>query len=119
MVARDHPFAERIVSLVPINGLDERLQDQALAQGEILEFKRRRTVFKAGARDPYTFYLLEGELELRAEGASPVRMQAGDENARHLSVNPHTQLQQVVPRCFLRHGVLGHQHVHHQQGRRL
>ncbi len=52
MIARDHPLADRILRLVPINGLDPRLQDQALAQGELMEFKRKKTVFEAGARDP-------------------------------------------------------------------
>ncbi len=74
MIAREHALARRILGLVPINSLDPRLQDQALAQGELLEFKRKKTVFEAGARDPYTFYLLDGELELQAQGASPVRM---------------------------------------------
>jgi CRP-like cAMP-binding protein len=93
VVSRDHPLAERIVDLVPINGLSEQLQDQALASGEVLDFRRRRTVFKAGARDPYTFYLLEGVLELRAAGASPMRMHAGDENARRA-------LAQLQPRRY-------------------
>ena len=93
MIARDHPLAERILSLVPINSLDARLQNQALAQGELLEFKRRKKVFQAGARDPHTFYLLDGELELQAQGASPMRMRAGDENARRA-------LAQLQPRRY-------------------
>ncbi len=93
MIAREHALARRILGLVPINSLDPRLQDQALAQGELLEFKRKKTVFEAGARDPYTFYLLDGELELQAQGASPVRMQAGDENARRA-------LAQLQPRRY-------------------
>ena len=81
MIAADHAFAERILRLVPINGLDARLQEQALAQGELPEFRKKKTVFEMGARDPYTFYLLDGELELEAAESSPVRMSAGDENA--------------------------------------
>ena len=93
MVPHDHPLAARIADLVPINGLEPRLQEQALAQGDVLEFKRKRTVFEAGTRDPYTFYLLDGELELQAEGASPQRMRAGDENARRA-------LAQLQPRRY-------------------
>jgi CRP-like cAMP-binding protein/rhodanese-related sulfurtransferase len=93
VIAADHALAERILTLVPINGLDARLQEQALAQGELLEFRRKKTVFEMGARDPYTFYLLDGELELQAEGASPVRMSAGDENARRA-------LAQLQPRRY-------------------
>lgn len=93
MISRDHPLVERILALVPINSLDPRLQDQALAQGELLDFKRRKTVFEIGARDPYTFYLLDGDLELRARESSPVRMKAGDENARRA-------LAQLQPRRY-------------------
>ena len=93
MIPRDHELADHILDLVPINGLDPRLQAQALDQGELLEYRRRRTVFEAGTRDPYTFYLLDGELELRAEGASPVRMRPGDENARRA-------LAQLQPRRY-------------------
>ena len=93
LIPRDHALAKRILGLVPINGLDARLQNQVLAKGELLEFRRRKVVFEAGARDPFTFYLLSGELELAAEGASPVRMQAGDENARRA-------LAQLQPRRY-------------------
>jgi CRP-like cAMP-binding protein/rhodanese-related sulfurtransferase len=93
VISRDHPLAERILGLVPINSLDPRLQDQALAQGELLEFKRRKKVFEAGARDPYTFYLLDGDLELQTQEASPLRMRAGDENSRRA-------LAQLQPRRY-------------------
>ena len=81
MIPADHALVNRILRLVPINNLDTRLQKQALAQGELLEFRRKKTVFEMGARDPHTFYLLDGELELQAKESSPVRMRAGDENA--------------------------------------
>jgi len=81
LIAADHAFAKRILRLIPINSLDARLQTQALAQGDLLEFRKKKTVFEIGARDPHTFYLLDGELELRAKESSPVRMHAGDENA--------------------------------------
>ncbi|MFT5175785.1 MAG: CRP-like cAMP-binding protein/rhodanese-related sulfurtransferase, partial [Gammaproteobacteria bacterium] len=93
MIADDHALAERIRTLVPINNLDPRLQAQALAQGDLLEFRKKKTVFEMGARDPYTFYLLDGELELQAEESSPMRMRAGDENARRA-------LAQLQPRRY-------------------
>jgi CRP-like cAMP-binding protein len=95
VIAVGHALAERILTLIPINGLDTRLQAQAqaLAQGDLLEFRKKKTVFEMGARDPYTFYLLDGELEQQAAESSPVRMSAGDENARRA-------LAQLQPRRY-------------------
>lgn len=81
MIKREDKFAPHVLGLIPINGLDERLQDQVLAQGELFGYKKKKTIFKAGARDPYTFYLLDGELELIADGTAPMRMVGGDNNA--------------------------------------
>ncbi|HEY5701448.1 MAG TPA: cyclic nucleotide-binding domain-containing protein, partial [Gammaproteobacteria bacterium] len=93
MIERENKFAGHILGLIPINGLDERLQDQVLAQGELLEFKKKKTIFEAGARDPYTIYLLDGELELIAQGAAPMRMVGGDSNANRA-------LAQLQPRRY-------------------
>jgi CRP-like cAMP-binding protein len=81
VIERDHQFAQRILGLIPVNSLDERLQGEVLAQGELLEFKKKKVIFEEGARDAYTFYLLDGELELQSKGAVPVRMIGGDNNA--------------------------------------
>jgi CRP-like cAMP-binding protein len=81
LISRDHPTADQVLSLIPINSLDARQQDEVLANGEVLEFKRRRVVFRAGSRDPYTFYLVNGELELQPDDAAPMRMSSNDLNA--------------------------------------
>jgi CRP-like cAMP-binding protein/rhodanese-related sulfurtransferase len=93
VIEREHKFAGQVLSLIPINGLEERLQEQVLAQGDVLEFKKKKTIFEAGARDPYTYYLLEGELELLAKGAAPMRMTGGDSNANRA-------LAQLQPRRY-------------------
>jgi CRP-like cAMP-binding protein len=93
VVPTDHPLVERILDLIPINGLDADLQQEVLAKGEVLEFKRRRTLFEIGARDAYTFYLLDGELELESENSASVPMRAGDDNARRA-------LAQLQPRRY-------------------
>ncbi|MDX1514390.1 MAG: cyclic nucleotide-binding domain-containing protein, partial [Gammaproteobacteria bacterium] len=93
MIERDNKFAGNVLALVPINSLDDRLKEQVLAQGELLEFKKKKTIFEAGTRDPYTFYLLEGELELIAKGAAPMRMVGGDNNANRA-------LAQLQPRRY-------------------
>lgn len=81
MISRSHQFADRVLSLIPINSLDRRLQDRVLEQGHLLEYKKKKKIFKEGAKDSYTFYLLDGELELQTKSEAPVRMRGGDSNA--------------------------------------
>ncbi len=64
-----------------------------LDQGHLLEYKKKKKIFKEGARDSYTFYLLDGELELQTKGEAPVRMRAGDSNALRA-------LAQLLPRRY-------------------
>ncbi|MCG3201413.1 MAG: hypothetical protein NFCOHLIN_01281 [Gammaproteobacteria bacterium] len=66
MNKQDHDFQELVRLLVPINGLAPALQDQIIRDGEILTFRKRDYVFHQGSRDNYTYYLLEGTLELVA-----------------------------------------------------
>ena len=46
------------------------------------EFNTKKAIFDEGSRDPYTYYLLDGDLELKSSGVASVRMGAGDDNAR-------------------------------------
>ncbi|MCC6715251.1 MAG: cyclic nucleotide-binding domain-containing protein [Gammaproteobacteria bacterium] len=66
MNKQDHDFQELVRLLVPINGLAPALQDQIIKDSEILTFRKRDYVFHQGSRDSYTYYLLEGALELVA-----------------------------------------------------
>ncbi|MGQ0656552.1 MAG: cyclic nucleotide-binding domain-containing protein [Chromatiales bacterium] len=52
--------------LIPVNGLAPTFQDQIIKESEILTFRKRDYVFHQGSRDSYTYYLLEGTLELIA-----------------------------------------------------
>ncbi len=93
MISRSHQLADRVLALIPINNLERRLQDRVLEQGHLLEYKKKKKIFKEGARDSYTFYLLDGELELQTKGEAPVRMRAGDSNALRA-------LAQLLPRRY-------------------
>jgi CRP-like cAMP-binding protein/rhodanese-related sulfurtransferase/predicted nucleic acid-binding Zn-ribbon protein len=93
VISRSHPFADRVLALIPINNLDRRLQNRVLEQGHLLEFKKKKKIFKEGARDSFTFYLLDGELELQTKAEAPVRMRAGDSNALRA-------LAQLLPRRY-------------------
>jgi CRP-like cAMP-binding protein len=81
MLPTDHPLASSIKALIPINGLEVWLQDEVLEQGELVEFKKRSSVFKEGDDDPYTLFLVQGELSLRAGDSTPTRLSAGDDDA--------------------------------------
>jgi len=93
VIDREHPFAERILNLIPINNLGPRQQDQALQAGELFEYKKKKVVFEAGSRDPYTYYLLDGDLALESAEASPLEVSAGSEQAQRA-------LAQLQPRRY-------------------
>ncbi len=93
MISRSNPLSDRVLALIPINNLGPRLQDRVLEQGHLLEYKKKKKIFKEGARDSYTFYLLDGELELQTKGEAPMRMRAGDSNALRA-------LAQLLPRRY-------------------
>ena len=57
-----------IRSLMPISGLSSQYQNEVIQKAEVLDFKKNQRVFKQGDVDPYTFYLLDGVLELEANG---------------------------------------------------
>lgn len=81
MIDAEHPLAGHIRQLIPINGLEPWLQDQVLAQGELVHYARRATVFEEGQDDPYTFFLVDGQLDLVAGDHSPVHFVAGQGDA--------------------------------------
>ena len=61
-------FEEQIKSLMPINGLAPQYQKEVIQRAEIINFKKKQQIFKQKDVDPWTYYLLEGELELEANG---------------------------------------------------
>lgn len=58
----------KIGALVPINSLSPRYQQQVLRQGNLLEFKANSYLFKEGARDHFSYYLLEGAMQMEQKG---------------------------------------------------
>lgn len=83
------PFRSRLSLLVPINNLQPRQQEQLLANGEILDVRRKEFVFRQGERDNWSYYLLAGELEMMA-GDQLIKKVIGGEAA---SFQPLAQLQ--------------------------
>ncbi|MDX1433872.1 MAG: cyclic nucleotide-binding domain-containing protein, partial [Gammaproteobacteria bacterium] len=84
-------FNDRIRSLVPINGLAVQYQNEIIQQAQILQLKRRQNLFKQGDIDNHCFYLLEGELDLEANGQRVKTVSGGAPDAK-------VQLAQLQPR---------------------
>ncbi len=84
-------YDERIKSLMPISGLASQYQNEVVQQAEILKFKKKQHVFKQGDVDPYTYYLLDGELKLEANGQLLKTLEGGSADAQ-------SALSQLQPR---------------------
>ncbi|MCH8845180.1 MAG: cyclic nucleotide-binding domain-containing protein [Proteobacteria bacterium] len=86
-------FEEIIKQLIPISDLSTGAQNDVIEAAEILEFKKKKFVFKEGIEDDYSYYVLAGELELIANHHVHNTMVGGAENARYA-------LAQLQPRQF-------------------
>jgi len=86
-------FEEIIKQLIPISDLSPSAQNDVIEAAEIIEFKKKKFVFKEGKEDNYSFYILAGELELIANHHVHSTMVGGAENARYA-------LAQLQPRQF-------------------
>ena len=91
MDAEKQKYDELIKSLVPISGLAPQYQNEAIHNAKILKFKKKQFVFKQGDVDSYTYYLLDGELDLQANGQLLKTVKGG-------SVDAQSPLSQLQPR---------------------
>ena len=76
-------FKTLVSDFVPINGLPAQYQNEIINQSEVAGYKKRQLVFKQGDRDNYSYYLLEGELELLADDQLVKQMSGGTDAARY------------------------------------
>ncbi len=86
-------FVGIIKQLIPVSDLSPGAQNDAVRVAELLEFKKKKFVFKEGDRDVYSYYVLEGKLELIANKSVQSVIVGGTENARYA-------LSQLQPRQF-------------------
>jgi CRP-like cAMP-binding protein len=86
-------YANKIRTLIPINELAADLQDQIIKEASLITVRKRGAVFKEGARDNFSYYLLEGEIELMANKVVHNTIVSDTDQARY----PMAQLQ---PRQF-------------------
>ena len=86
-------YAAQIRRLIPINELSPDLQDQIMQKATVLTVKKKNAVFKQGDRDNFSYYLLDGTVELQANKQVHNTITSGTDQACY----PMAQLQ---PRQF-------------------
>ena len=76
-------YADSIKLLVPINELPANVQSELCQKGEFISVKKGKFLFKQGDTDNFSFYLLEGDLELIANDQLQSTVQGGSDRARY------------------------------------
>lgn len=89
MAVDQESLKSRFGYLVPLNKLPADRQARLLAQSDVLELRKKDILFRQGDRDDFTFYVLEGDLEMFAD-ESLIKRVSGGEGA---SFQPLAQLQ--------------------------
>ena len=89
MAVDQESLKSRFGFLVPLNKLPADRQARLLAQSDVIELRKKETLFKQGDRDDFTFYILDGDLEMFAD-ESLIKRVSGGEGA---SFQPLAQLQ--------------------------
>lgn len=84
---------EQIKDLIPINELPQNLKTRLLQRAQVLEVKKSRFIFKQGDKDDYSYYLLDGEVELHANKQVDSVIQSSSDRAKYA-------LSQLQPRQF-------------------
>jgi CRP-like cAMP-binding protein len=84
---------KRIKELIPINELPANLQTRLLEKAKVLDVKKSRFLFKQGDKDDYSYYLLDGEVELHANKQLDSVIASNSDRAKYA-------LAQLQPRQF-------------------
>ncbi len=89
MAVDQESLKSRFSYLVPLNKLPADRQARLLAQSEVIELRKKDILFRQGDRDDFTYYVLEGDLEMLADESLIKRVSGGD----GASFQPLAQLQ--------------------------
>jgi len=88
-MTEEETLEARVGFLVPLNKLPPERQFKLLEQSEVLKLKKKQTLFEQGDRDDYTFYVLEGDIEMYSDDSLIKAVSGGD----RASFQPLAQLQ--------------------------
>jgi CRP-like cAMP-binding protein len=69
-------------ALIPINGLAQHHQSEIISQSEIVAVKKGRFLFNRGDSDPYSFYVIDGQIELSVDGSRVKAVEGGTDGAK-------------------------------------
>ena len=86
-------FQEILRHLIPLNELSENDRTQLFNKAELISLKKNKFLFQQGDKDAYSFYLLDGKLQLLANNELHNTIDANTDRSRY----PLAQLQ---PRQF-------------------
>lgn len=76
-------FLELLTALVPINGLAPQHRRRIIKRAQFHEYRKGQYVFRQGDRDSFAVYLLEGQLDLYADGNLVKTVMGGTDAARY------------------------------------
>ena len=76
-------FADAVRELIPINGLPEQHQEEVLRRGKVIKYRKGRYVFKQGDKDNFSFFVIDGELELIVDSQLVKQVNSDTPDARH------------------------------------
>ncbi len=93
MPEKKEKLIEYIKNLVPMNELSPQYQVQLAERAEVIHCRKSRHIFKQGDQDNFSFYLLEGEIELLADGQLHNVIESGSDRANYA-------MAQLQPRQF-------------------
>lgn len=93
MSEQKNRLLEQIKDLIPINKLPTNLQARLLDQARVMEVNKSRFLFKQGDKDNYSYFLLEGKIELLADNQGGDIIEGGSDRARYA-------LARIQPRQF-------------------
>ena len=86
-------YAETIRQLIPVNELPAEVQNEIIKNADLIELNKKDQIFNQGDRDGYSFYLIEGEIDLVANAQVSSSIKASTDRSKY----PMAQLQ---PRQF-------------------
>ena len=89
MTEQDDTLQARLDFLVPLNKLPPDRQSRLLERSGVFDLKKKQTLFEQGDRDDYTYYVLEGDIEMYADDSLIKSVSGGDA----ASFQPLAQLQ--------------------------
>jgi len=83
MTEEQEALEARLTLLVPINNLEPQQQQQVLKSSKMLEIRRKDYIFRQGDRDNWSFYVIEGQVEMVADDQLIKRVVGGEGSSFH------------------------------------